>query len=62
MIVLDEEPYLWLLLEDECVLYLNVFCSHSAVDYLVLIALNEEERRLFEKQGRFYLNRLAQDI
>lgn len=62
MFVLDEEPYLWLLLEDAGVLYLNVFCSHSAVDYFFLISLDDDERRLFEKQGRSYLNRLAQDI
>ncbi|MBS9721256.1 hypothetical protein JYU29_11210 [Tianweitania sp. BSSL-BM11] len=62
MVVIDEEPYLWLLLRDEAVLYLNVFCSHSAVDYFFLMALNEEECRSFDKVGRPYLNRLAQEI
>ncbi|WP_312794272.1 hypothetical protein [Tianweitania sp.] len=62
MVVLDEEPYFWLLLEEEGVLYLNAFCSHSAADYPFLIVLDENERRLFEKQGRSYLTQLAQDI
>ncbi|OCJ53220.1 hypothetical protein A6U92_24980 [Agrobacterium rubi] len=62
MKVLDNEPWLWHLLEDGDILYLDATCSHSAVDYSVIIVLNEAERAAYEAKGRTYLNTLAHDI
>ena len=62
MRVLDHEPQAWFLLEDDGVLYLDAHCSHSAVDYSVLIALDATERAAFEEGGHDYLDRLAYDI
>ena len=62
MKVLDSEPWGWDLLEDGDILYLNANCSHSAVDYSVIIVLNEAERAAYEAKGRAYLNTLAHDI
>ncbi|MBB3947182.1 hypothetical protein GGQ73_003148 [Rhizobium skierniewicense] len=62
MKVLDSEPWGWDLLEDGDILYLHAICSHSAVDYSVIIVLNEAERAAYEAKGRAYLNTLAHDI
>lgn len=62
MIVLDEEPYRWLLLDEDGRLYLDVSCSHSAVDYLFLMALTGEEAALFRERGRGYLDDLSAGI
>lgn len=62
MRVLDEENYLWFLMDEDGQLYLDAVCSHSAVDYLFLLRLNEEEVALFRDKGRTYLNELAYRI
>ena len=62
MRVLDHEPHAWFLLEDDSVFYLDAHCSHSAVDFSVLVALNATERAAYEACGNGYLDRLAHDI
>ncbi|MBB3952367.1 hypothetical protein [Aureimonas jatrophae] len=62
MIVLDDEPYGWLLLEEDGQLYLDAMCSHSAVDYMFLLRLNDEEVALLRAKGRLYLDDLAYRI
>ena len=62
MIVLDDEHYRWFLLEEDGQLYLDSMCSHSAVDYLFLLKMNEEEVSLFREKGRSYLDDLAYRI
>ena len=62
MIVLDDEHYGWSLLEEDGQLYLDVMCSHSAVDYTFLLRMNDEESRLFREKGRPYLDELAYRI
>ena len=62
MRVLDHEPHAWFLLEDNGAFYLDAHCSHSAVDFSVLIALNATEQAAYEAGGHCYLDRLAHDI
>lgn len=51
-----------MLFEDDDDLYLDVLCSHSAVDYRFAIRLDEKEKLDFRHSGRDSLNRLAHDI
>lgn len=62
MRVLHHEPYAWFLLEDDGAFYLDAHCSHSAVDFSVLVALDATERAAYEECGHGYLDRLAYDI
>lgn len=62
MIVLDEEAYRWYLLEEDACLFLYAVCSHSAVDYLFLMKLDETEMAAFREKGRSYLSDLAYKI
>jgi hypothetical protein len=62
MKVVDQEPHAWFLLEDDGALYLDVHCSHSAIDYSVLIALDPAERSAYESGGHAYLDQLAYGI
>ena len=62
MRVLDHEPRAWFLLDDNGALHLDAHCSHSAVDFCVLIALDATERAAFKEGGHGYLDRLAHDI
>lgn len=62
MKVLDHEPYAWFLFEDDGALYLDVHCSHSFVDYDMLMALNALETSAYEGEGRSYLNQLVRSI
>lgn len=62
MLVLDEEHYRWFLLEEDGQLYLYAVCSHSAVDYLFLLKMNEKEVSLFRENGRTHLDDLAHGI
>jgi hypothetical protein len=62
MQVLDHEPYHWYLLEEDGALFLDAHCSHSFIDYSVLIALNNAETKRYAKDGRAYLGHLATDI
>lgn len=62
MIVLDHQPHAWFLLDLEGQIYLDVHCSHSAFDYSVLIAMNEDELKQYRSKGRAYLDKLAEDI
>ena len=60
--MLDHQPHAWFLLEDRDTLFLDVACSHSAVDYSVLIELNNQEVQSFKRDGRVFLDQLAYDI
>jgi hypothetical protein len=62
MKVVDHEPYAWFLLQEGDTLYLDAHCSHSFVDYSVLVALDDQERARFDTEGRDYLDRLSHDI
>jgi len=62
MNALDGEHYSWFLLEENGHLFLDTVCSHSAVDYMFLLEMTQEEASLFGKNGRTYLDDLAQRI
>jgi hypothetical protein len=62
MIALDGEHNSWFLLEENGKLFLDTVCSHSAVDYMFLLEMTEDEASLFRKNGRSYLDDLAQRI
>ncbi|WP_062018541.1 hypothetical protein [Aureimonas sp. AU4] len=61
MIVVDEH-YGWVLLEEDGRFYLDVLCSHSAVDYLFLLRLSDDEVALWRDRGTAYLDDLAYRI
>ena len=63
MRVLDEAAASWFLLEGEGgKLLLDVHCSHSFLDYSVLIELDAEERQRLHEEGRTYLDWLSHEI
>lgn len=62
MRVLDHEPQVWFLLEEDKTLYLDANCEHSGVGYSVLIALDDAERAAYAAGGRAYLDQLACNI
>lgn len=62
MIALNGEHDSWFLLEENGQLFLDTVCSHSAVDYKFLLEMTQEEASLFRKNGRTYLEDLAQRI
>jgi len=62
MKVIDHQPHVWLLLEDESGLLIDVECHNGAVSCSVLIRLNEEELAEYRDGGHAYLNRLAEAI
>ena len=62
MTVVDHEPHWWFLLKDGDTLLFDVNCSHGAVSYSWLMALNTGEAAQLESSGRAFLNRLAEDV
>lgn len=62
MKVVDHEPQIWFLLEEDGSLYLDANCSHSFIGYDFLIRLNSEEAAKYKAQGHAYLSSLADDI
>ena len=62
MRVVDEGPAAWYLLERDDGLFLDVHCSHIAAGYSVIIRLTEEELARYTKEGRAFLDGLAQDV
>ncbi len=52
MIVLDDANYGWILLEENGCFYLDALCSHSAVDYMFLLRLDQEEVELWRERAR----------
>jgi hypothetical protein len=62
MEVIDEGLQLWLLFKREDELFLDVSCDHSAVGYSVLIRLKPEEEAAYARDGRAFLDRLAQEV
>ncbi|WP_247362034.1 hypothetical protein [Ralstonia pseudosolanacearum] len=62
MQVVDHEPYLWFLFEQDGELYLDANCNHSFIGYTFMMRLTSNEVRRYRRQGRNYINWLAQDI
>ncbi len=62
MKVLDTEQWSWFLFVHESNYYLDVNCNISAFGYTYMIKLNECERKMYEVDGREYLNKLAHEI
>ncbi|TKC87700.1 hypothetical protein FAZ69_15520 [Trinickia terrae] len=62
MNIIDHEPHMWFLAEENGTLYLDAACSHGAVGYNFLIELSSQELAEYHSQGHDYLNRLAEDI
>lgn len=62
MKLLEHGPHRWFLLEADGQLYLDVNCSHGAVDYPMLIALDEGECRQWRDEGIAGIDRLAEAI
>ncbi|MBB3950855.1 hypothetical protein [Aureimonas jatrophae] len=62
MIVLDDEHDGWVLLAEDGQVYLDVLYSHSAVDYLFLLRLRDDEVALWRERGPAYLDDLAYRI
>ena len=62
MKVLDHEPQGWYLLKDEQGLYLDVNCNHSFAGYSFMMRLDFDEAKKYLRQGRHYLNQLAQAV
>ena len=62
MQVLDHQPNAWFLFRAGDALFFDAACNNSAFGYSWLIELNAEERQAFEREGRSFLDVLAQDI
>ena len=62
MTVIDHEPSAWFLVRDGERLLLDVNCSHSAVSYPFLMALNETEREAYAARGHQFISELAEKI
>jgi len=60
--VIDHEPSGWFLVRDGERLLLDVNCSHSAVSYPFLMALNETERDAYAARGHAFISELADRI
>ncbi len=63
MRVIDHEPQFWFLFEDENErLILDVNCEYSFVSYDFMMFLSAEEISDYKKEGRSFLEKLANDI
>ena len=62
MKVINQEKNSWFLFEEEGKLLFDVNCSHSFVSYDFMMFLDEKEVGLFRRNGREYLNELANQI
>lgn len=62
MRVVDHEPQLWFLLEEDGALYFDGHYSHGAAGYDFMIRLNQAETARYYQGGRTYLGRLAAEI
>lgn len=62
MQVIAEGNYGWYLLMENTEFYMEVLCSHGAVDYIVAINLNPEEVRGYLASGKDFLDKLAYEI
>lgn len=59
MKVLDEEPYLWFLLEHDGAMLLNMNCQYGIAAYGYMIQLQEKELAKYAELGHDYLTTLA---
>ena len=62
MKVLEHSPQQWFLFEHKGKLLLDARCSHSFIDYSLMIELNEQELALYQCGGSEYLSKLAYEI
>jgi hypothetical protein len=62
VVVLEYGPQAWYLLRDGPQLYLDVNCNHSFVSYSFTMQLHRDEAAKYRRQGRAYLDELAQVI
>ena len=62
MRIVDYEPHLWFLAEEDGSLFLDANCNHSFVGYSFMIQLSLNEMAEYKRKGRDYLNWLAQNI
>lgn len=62
MNILDYEPHMWFLAEENGILYFDAACEHSAVSCSFAIEMSSSEAANYNQQGHLYLNRLAEDI
>lgn len=62
MKVTDQEPQWWVLLEVGGDLFLSVSCEYSAVSYDFMMQLNEGELVEYRRDGRTFINSLANEI
>jgi hypothetical protein len=60
--VIDHEPSAWFLVQDGERLLLDVNCSHGAVSYPFLMALDEAEREAYAARGHSFISELANKI
>ncbi|UJP39911.1 hypothetical protein [Cellulomonas palmilytica] len=62
MRVLDHEQWSWFLLESDGSLLLDVHVSHGPASATLLVALTDDERAAYDRDGRTAVIRLAADI
>lgn len=62
MEVIEFEPKFWYFLKNENDHYIDVNCSYSFVGFGRLIKLSESEIIEYKKEGKKYLNELADEI
>ncbi len=62
MKIIDFESKSWFFLSHENDCYIDVNCSHSFINFNMLIQLNESELKEYENSGRNYLNSFVLEI
>ena len=62
MNLIDDEPWRWTLFEEDGELYLDAFCSHSAVDYTFAVQMSASEKESLRHRGRDWLTEFSHKI
>ena len=62
MRAIDCEQWFWFLFEEDGSLFLDVNCNLSSFGYSYMIRLNSDEQLEYEKNGREYIRKIAQEI
>ena len=62
MKVIDYEPQFWFFLKVENEYFIDVYCNQSFVGFNLTIKIDELEIIEYHKNGKVYLNSLANDI
>lgn len=60
--IVDQEPQWYSLKEVGGDLFLTAFCEHSFFSFDFTIQMNQEEVAAYQREGRVYLGRLADEI